>query len=300
VTPADRRLPEHALRAPALDHSALDLDAAERVTYVIEQSFRYDYTAPVERLRHRLVVLPPRRHGNQVLRARRLEVTGAATQRVTRRDARGNTVVRLRAERVEVSVRFAIGALLERVRADGPVRLPGAALTDPRLLRPTRLTAPDAAIRELAWELGRHGGTPVELAARICAAVHTALGYAEGSTSVATTAAQALAGGRGVCQDSAHLMLAVCHVLGLPARYVSGHLLGQGGTHAWVEVVVPHADHAVALPYDPCNGVTAGARYLTVATGRDYADVPPTSGTYVGPPTGRLTADRRVAVVSAS
>ena len=60
-----------------------------------------------------------------------------------------------------------------------------------------------------------------------------------GVTSVRTTAAQALAGGRGVCQDFAHVMLALCHIVGLPARYVSGHLLGQGGTHAWVEVVVP-------------------------------------------------------------
>jgi transglutaminase-like putative cysteine protease len=294
------RLDDEVLRAPALDHSTIDLDAAERVTYLLEQTFQYDYAAPVERLRHRLVVLPPARHGNQRLRARRLEVTGAAAQRVTRRDARGNTVVRLRAERVEASVRFGIGALLERVRAEGPLRLPAAALTDPRLLRATRLTTPDPAVRELAWEQGRDGGTPTELAARICVAVHTALVYAEDSTTVATTAAQALAGGRGVCQDSAHLMLAMCHVLGLPARYVSGHLLGQGGTHAWVEVVVPYADHAVALPYDPCNGVPASARYLTVATGRDYADVPPTSGTYVGPPTGRLTADRRVAVLSAA
>jgi transglutaminase-like putative cysteine protease len=95
-------------------------------------------------------------------------------------------------------------------------------------------------------------------------------------------------------------MLALCHLLALPARYVSGHLLGHGGTHAWVEVVIPHADHAVAMPFDPCNGVPASAYYLTVATGRDYSDVPPTSGTYLGPSSCRLTTSRRLAVLAAA
>ena len=71
--------------------------------------------------------------------------------------------------------------------------------------------------------------------------MHEAISYAHGVTSVATTAAEALAGGQGVCQDSAHVMIALCRAIGLPARYVSGHLLGEGGTHAWVEVIVADA-----------------------------------------------------------
>jgi transglutaminase-like putative cysteine protease len=180
------------------------------------------------------------------------------------------------------------------------VRLPADALTDPRHLRPTRLTAPDPRLRELARELGRGQATPLELAGQICQTVHSALTYEYGVTSVHTSAADALALGRGVCQDSAHIMLAICHLLALPARYVSGHLLGQGGTHAWVEVVIPHADHAVAMPFDPGNGVPASARYLTVATGRDYSDVPPTSGSYLGASGGRLTTNRRAAVLAAT
>jgi transglutaminase-like putative cysteine protease len=93
-------------------------------------------------------------------------------------------------------------------------------------------------------------------------------------------------------------MLALCHVVGMPARYVSGHLLGQGGTHAWVEVVVPNRDGAVAVAFDPCHGRRANAGYLTIATGRDYADVAPTSGSYVGAPGGRLTASRQVGVTA--
>ncbi len=296
-------LDQQLLHAPVMEHDQVDLDGAERVTYLLEQSFCYDYERPIEQLRHRLVVLPPQRHGNQYLRAHRLEVSGVRARRQLRRDAHGNTVMRLHAERVDRSVSFEIGALLERVQADGLTRVPIAALTDANLLAATRLTAPDDLVRDLARdvaaELGRDAG-PVDLAAALCRRVHAELRYEYGSTTVKTTAAAALAGGRGVCQDAAHVMLAMCHVLAVPARYVSGHLLGRGGTHAWVEVLIPVGRHAAAMPFDPCNGVPGSARYLTVATGRDYADVRPTSGSYVGAATGRLTTSRRLAVLTAA
>jgi transglutaminase-like putative cysteine protease len=93
-------------------------------------------------------------------------------------------------------------------------------------------------------------------------------------------------------------MLALCHLVELPARYVSGHLLGQGGTHAWVEVIVPSRGEAVAVPFDPCHGRRADTGYVTVATGRDYADVAPTSGTYIGASSGRLTTSRELGVIA--
>jgi transglutaminase-like putative cysteine protease len=189
-------------------------------------------------------------------------------------------------------------SLIERVRADGPALLPAAALRSPQLLKPTRLTAADDRLRALADGLGEQGDSPLETAQRVCDAVHAAITYSCGVTSVQTTAAEALALGRGVCQDSAHVMLALCHLLGLPARYVSGHLLGQGGTHAWVEVIVARADDAMAVAFDPCNGRRAGAGYVTVATGRDYRDVAPASGSYTGTSAGRLTANRRVGVLA--
>jgi transglutaminase-like putative cysteine protease len=286
--------------APMLDHSSVDLDNSERVTYLLEQCFRYDYAVPVRRLRHRLVVLPPRRHGDQHLRAHALEVDGTVARRVTRCDARGNTVVQVHAERVESRVEFRIQAVLERIQSEGPLRLPAEALTDPRLLRATRLTAADGRLRDLASDLMHAADTPRDRAERLCQAVHDALTYEYGVSSVSTTAAEALAGGRGVCQDSAHIMLALCHIVGLPARYVSGHLLGQGGTHAWVEAIVPEGDHAVAVAFDPSSGTSVSARYLTVATGRDYSDVRPTSGTYIGPVAGSLTTSRRVALLHAA
>jgi transglutaminase-like putative cysteine protease len=287
--------------ADLLDHQALDLDAASRVTYVLQQAFRYDYDEPVRSLRQRLVIVPRARHGNQHRRAHALDISGTRARRRVRRDARGNVVTDLHADHVAASVEFRLTAILERVRGDGPVAMPRAALDRPALLRPTRLTAADDRLRELAARLaGPAGAGWLDRAERICHGVHDALAYRDGATTVETTAAGALAGGAGVCQDFAHVMLAVCHVAGLPARYVSGHLLGQGGTHAWVEVAGPSGPGAVAVAFDPCNGCRAGSGYLTVATGRDYADVAPTSGSYVGTSASRLTAHRRVGVLSAA
>jgi transglutaminase-like putative cysteine protease len=300
-------LDAQVFHAPLLDHRELDLDAARRLTYVIEQSFRYDYDAPVKSLRQRLVIIPPARHGSQYLRGHLLEVTGARARRCLCRDGHGNLVAWVRSERVTQAVEFRLTAVVERVRGHGPTVLEAGALHDPRLLRPTRLTAASDRLRALARGVGAQPGTPEQRAERVCEAVHSAITYADGVTSVQTTAAEALARGRGVCQDFAHVMLALCHLVGLPARYVSGHLLGQGGTHAWVEVVVPEAhgevpeaQGAVAIAFDPCNGRRAGSGYVTVATGRDYADVAPTSGSYVGTARGRLTAGRRVGILAAS
>ncbi len=293
-------LDSELLQAPVLDHHGLDLDAAGRVTYVIQQSFRYEYETPVRSLRQRLVIVPPARHGSQYRRAHLLEVDGARARPRLRPDVHGNVVAWLRADRVAQAVEFRLAAVVERVRDDGPAVLPAEALHSAGLLRPTRLTAADDRLRDLARDVAGNADTPIERAERICDLVHTAITYEHGVTSVRTTAAEALAVGRGVCQDSAHVMLALCHLVGLPARYVSGHLLGQGGTHAWVEVVLPRAPDAVAIPFDPCNGRRAGSGYVTVATGRDYADVAPTSGSYVGTSRSRLTTGRRVGVLAAA
>src|ERR1700743_1384814 len=107
------------LSAPVLDHRRLDLSAASRVRYVLEQKFRYEYDAPVRELRQRLVIVPPARHGNQYRRAHRLEITGAEVRRRVRRDANGNIVAWLEAEHVPRAIEFKLAAVLERVRDDG-------------------------------------------------------------------------------------------------------------------------------------------------------------------------------------
>jgi transglutaminase-like putative cysteine protease len=265
--------------------------------YVLHQRFGYRYDAPVLELRHRLVVVPPRRHGNQRRLSHSITVSAAEARTSNRRDAAGNTVTRSYVPVVADWIEFVVDAVVERIRPDSDVLLPASALTDPRLLRPTRLTAADAAIR---MQSARMAGTdPLATAQRFCAYVHEAISFESGVTSVATTAAEALASGRGVCQDTAHVMIALCRAAGFPARYVSGHLVGAGATHAWVEVIVADPAGARAVAFDPSTGGQAGRDYVTVATGRDYADVAPTSGTYLGPALGVLTATRRVTVAQA-
>jgi transglutaminase-like putative cysteine protease len=284
------------------------LDAADRVTYRLEQTFAYRYDAPIRRLRHRLHVMPPARHGPTTLETSRLRISGADVRRRRWRDRDGNTVVRLGAEHVEEYVEFAYSATLTRQRDGAAVLLDPRALVDPRWLRPTALTAPSEALRALAAVAPPSGTGPFDrlsglvLADALGQATYEALGYAWGVTGVRTTADEAIALGRGVCQDSAHVMLALCRIRGLAARYVSGHLVGQGGTHAWVEVLVPSPDGraAEAVGYDPCNGRRTGAGHLTVATGRDYRDVPPTTGSYVGTARGSLTTTRDLVVLDAA
>ena len=271
-----------------------EMREAGRLTYVLRQHFRYTYDTPVRDLNHRLVVIPPRQHGDQRRLSHSVAVSadGARTRR--RADAAGNAVFWCRVPQVPDHVEFVVEAVVERVCPGSDPILPAGTLTDPRLLRPTRLTAPDPAIRELAATMA--GRDPLTTAERFCTHVHETISYAHGATSVATTAAQALAGRRGVCQDAAHVMIALCRTAGLPARYVSGHLIGEGGTHAWVEVVIADAAGARAVPFDPCNGRRGSMDYLTIATGRDYADIAPTSGTYIGSARGTLTAAKQVSI----
>lgn len=86
-------------------------------------------------------------------------------------------------------------------------------------------------------------------------------------------------------------MLATCRAAGLAARYVSGHMLGEGGSHAWVEVLLPAGpDRDLCLiAFDPTKRRRPNLGYTTVATGRDYCDVAPTSGTYTGQYIGQLS-----------
>jgi len=118
--------------------------------------------------------------------------------------------------------------------------------------------------------------------------VHDRLEYRLGSTTVHSTVAEVLAGGSGVCQDFAHLLIALCRHAGLPARYVSGYMgdiTDSGASHAWVEAFVP--------PYgwiglDPTAGLPCTGRHVKLAVGRDYADVAVVRGTYRGGGTATL------------
>jgi transglutaminase-like putative cysteine protease len=116
--------------------------------------------------------------------------------------------------------------------------------------------------------------------------------YQPNVTGVDTSASQALSGRQGVCQDFAHIMLALCRANGIPARYVSGFITGEGAMHAWVEALVrePGRRTPYWMGFDPTHNRRTDTQYVTVATGRDFTDVSPVTGTFYGSKPGRLTS----------
>lgn len=130
--------------------------------------------------------------------------------------------------------------------------------------------------RDLAryvWATG-----PLEQATYVMGAVHDHLAYRPGATTVRTTAEEALAGGAGVCQDYAHVAIAVCRELGLMAKYVAGVYDAEGATHAWFEVYQAGAWH----PLDPTNNCPVNDSYVKISNGRDYGDCMLSIGVFTG------------------
>ena len=281
-----------------LDTSGLDWTQIRRSAYVIHQRITYRYEGPVRRLRQRLLVQPREQHGDQRRVSRSVQIVDATPRRVrSASDDFGNHVVDIEVPYVAEQVTFISRSVVER-STDCPHLAAGALLQDRRLLDSTELTAPDRDLDELIREEWATGLTGEELATAACQRVFELMAYAHHVTTVRTTAAEAFAKRTGVCQDFAHVLLVVTRGLGLASRYVSGQLLGTGGSHAWVEVLVPDGQgHARVLALDPTHGRRAGMTYLTIAVGRDYADVTPLSGTYVAPHCGVLTMSKRVSVM---
>ncbi len=284
-----------------IDHRGVEWAKVRRTAYLIHQQLQYAYPGEIHDLRQRLMIVPPERYGGQRLVTYKLEVSAPSYAVEAAEDEFGNRILNLFVAHVEREIGFTAWIVVERDATADPVILPATDARTALLWEPTALTMPDDALRAAAALLRDAGGDDAALAARINLWVHGAMSYAHGVTGVRTPAAQALAAGRGVCQDYAHIMLVLCRLCGVPARYVSGHLLGEGGTHAWVEALLPDptdAERLVAHPFDPTNGNIPGLKYITVAVGRDYGAVAPTSGTFRAPFAGHLSAHKRADVTS--
>jgi transglutaminase-like putative cysteine protease len=293
---------ETALATTAhFDHHEVDWPRVQRSTYLICQRLCYEYPGPITQLKQRLMIIPPDQHGEQYRLDYRLDVSLPTATYSCQEDTFGNKEINLYIPHVEQSVDFTAWILVERCKEIHPMYLPAEHLTTSWMLTPSALTQPDEALRRIAQQFMAEGLQGLALARHINAWVYRHMRYAHEVTDIDTTAAEVLALGQGVCQDYAHLMITLCRLCNLPTRYVSGHMLGEGGTHAWVEVFFPdsaQSNRAIVVPFDPTHGRQASLSYLTIAVGRDYLDVAPTSGTFCASYRGQLSANKRVNLTS--
>ena len=164
------------------------------------------------------------------------------------------------------------------------------------MMLPSEFTSPTDELQKLAQEIGcERRGNLFEFLTELNQSMFQKFAYAPKSTKVDSPIDEALANRKGVCQDFAHIMIALLRGLKVPARYVSGYLFHEpksndrssdGASHAWVEVLVPKLGW---VGFDPTNNLIADDRHIRVAIGRDYADVPPTRGVYKGDATSELS-----------
>jgi transglutaminase-like putative cysteine protease len=171
------------------------------------------------------------------------------------------------------------------------------------MLMPSRFARSSPELEELASEIGaneRKRRSPLAFLQDISSGIYHSFSYVKKSTAVNSPIEVALRSRRGVCQDFAHIMIAIVRNARIPCRYVSGYLyhstdtqhpLAEGATHAWVEALLPGIGW---LGFDPTMNRLAGEKHIRTAIGRDYADVPPTMGVMKGKADTQLKVRVRV------
>ncbi|MBK8025082.1 MAG: transglutaminase family protein [Chloroflexi bacterium] len=164
------------------------------------------------------------------------------------------------------------------------------------MILPSHFARPSEMLAQFIANRGiQRGPDPLRTLVALNRALYSAFEYAPNVTKVDSPIEHALEEGKGVCQDFAHIMIALVRGMRIPCRYVSGYLYyrshdrdrtsgdrdrsSDGATHAWVEAWLPDLGW---VGFDPTNDLICGDRHIRVAVGRDYDDVPPTRGVFTG------------------
>lgn len=243
----------------------------------------YSYSQPARGIIQLLRATPLSFAGQNVLDWR-IDVDSDARLREGR-DGYGNVTHMLYVDRPVRSLSVSVnGRVLTEDRAGIVQGLPHD-LPPQIFCRATPLTEPGPAVAALARSI--NGGPDPALGRlhNLNARLHETIRFDTEATGAETSAEQAAAAGHGVCQDFAHIFIAATRLMGVPARYVSGHLFRRDGAH------VQEAAHAWAegwvgdlgwVAFDPANGICADDAYVRVACGLDYRDAAPVAGARSG------------------
>jgi len=239
----------------------------------IDHRTTYRYDAPASSLVQALRVTPGE-HGGQHLIDWRVDADIDGSFRESR-DAFGNRVTMFFADGPVTEMSVIVTGLADVTDTAGVINaeetLPPAAY-----LRTTELTQYDPGLVALADRF--RDEAPLSAVHGLCSAIYSGMRFEVGMTGTATSAGDAFAAGHGVCQDFAHIFVTAARQLGIPARYVSGHLArdeAQEAAHAWAEAYVPDIGW---IGFDPTNGISPTDHYLRVAIGLDYLDAAPIRG----------------------
>ena len=246
---------------------------------------RYDWDEPVA-LALQQLRLTPRTSPAQEVTGWRIEVEGGSVE-AEYDDHWGARVALVSADPGAVSLTLRAVGAVRTLRGDGIAGPHRGAAPLWAYLTPTPRTAPGERVRALAAEAPGEGVSRLHaLSARIAQAV----AYGAGATDATTTAEEALAAGRGVCQDHAQVFASAARLLGHPARYVSGYLalddqVTGEAMHAWAEA---HVEGLGWVGFDPSNAISPDERYVRIATGPDYDACAPVRGIRLGRATETL------------
>ena len=259
----------------------------------IQHSSRYLYNGPVSRSVMRLCLKPLDDERQRLLRFNVEANPLAPLSQET--DYFGNSKHVLTLHRVHNSLEISSDSAVETSPAPRlPSSLPKDAWEEIRSSRnsfrlwsftnPSAYARPTGALQAYIEEMDlRPGDDPLESVLRLSDSIHRSFQFMPGTTSAISTIDHILNTRQGVCQDYAHVMIAIARLWGVPARYISGYLYAgewkeasiSYASHAWVECLLPGLGW---VGFDPTNEGLAGERHVRLAVGLDYKDVSPTQG----------------------
>ncbi|HEY0752428.1 MAG TPA: transglutaminase family protein [Ktedonobacteraceae bacterium] len=278
--------------------------------YTVHHVTRFRYSAAISESIMK-VHIQPRSEGNQRCLDFRLS-TSPRAQIMNYRDELGNRVHHFDVPNRHNHLTITADAIVEITPLpDLPEALPASAWEDLDaltandeywdMLKPSYFAHPSELLFALMSELNvQRRADPLSVLRALNTAIYQHFEYAKHNTRADSPIDEALKIRRGVCQDFAHIMIALVRELRIPCRYVSGYLFQRsdkpartedGATHAWVEALLPDLNW---VGFDPTNNMLAGERHIRIAVGRDYADVPPTNGVFRGTTESELSVSVKV------
>jgi transglutaminase-like putative cysteine protease len=245
---------------------------------------RYRYDVPLSRVIQALRVTP-RSHQGQDIVNWRIEISRDCKLEA-QEDAFGNIMHTFSADGPLDELSVLVTGEVETQDTAGVVRGAVERFPPSLYLRETTLTAPDEAIHNFARALAAEKGeNQLDLLHSLLSTLHAEMTYDTDPTHASTTAAEAFALKRGVCQDLAHIFIAVGRCLGIPSRYVGGYLRRSDGVtaqdagHAWAEAYVPDLGW---VGFDPSHEICTTDAFVRIAIGLDYLDAAPVRGARFG------------------